>query len=790
MISSLKNLTPQQQLLAGGKGKILAKLFQQGYPVPDGFVILPAAFAGDDLTPAARAQVKMQLERLRRGKPPIEPVGGKPATAFAVRSSALNEDSLQASFAGQFETVLDVATDDEVYQAIDAVRRSRRQARLEAYSQAQGIATTQEMAVVVQQLVRAEYSGVLFTADPITGDLMRMTGNFVRGLGERLVAGQANPQTFTLAWRNGNYSGPAELRRLAKKLYRLAARLDKELGAPQDIEWAVAGGNVYILQARPITTLRGFNPVTGEINDTLTGDFLWSNGNAAEIQPEVMTLLTWSISKLWGEGWGEWWSRYPMSGNISGRSYFNISVQVAPFANLPGASLKGAMKYVGDWWGRIPEGVTIPLLPFSLGDVLGNVFPMYWRSLRHFAEYRKRIPEFVNKTPDWRRTMREQIRQLSDCAALAALWRAELKPYYCFGTAMASAANNNLQLRLQAELRKLVGEADADALISNLGGQHYLPSVGPVVNLARVARGELSREAYLEQYGHRGPYEFELARPQPVDDPEWLDKQLADLKQNPVDVEALLAKQRARFESAWQRFCARYPAGKVKQMQAKLAEAARLAQQREAARSELTRVMGALRAWALRAGESLGIGEDVFHLTITELLAVLEGDDSTCRYLPARKRTYARYCALPPYPPVISGRFDPFQWAANPQRRSDIYDAHTSLPLPSSKTITGFAGAAGIVEGVARRIDCAEDGHLLQPGEILVTLTTNVGWTPLFPRAAAIVTDVGAPLSHAAIVARELGVPAVIGCGEATSRIKSGDRLRVDGGRGTVEILY
>ena len=106
-----------------------------------------------------------------------------------------------------------------------------------------------------------------------------------------------------------------------------------------------------------------------------------------------------------------------------------------------------------------------------------------------------------------------------------------------------------------------------------------------------------------------------------------------------------------------------------------------------------------------------------------------------------------------------------------------------------SETLTGFAGAAGRVEGLVRCLDSADEGDQLQPGEVLVTTTTNVGWTPLFLRAAAIVTDVGAPLSHAAIVARELGIPAVVGCGNATARLHTGDRVLVDGAHGTVEIL-
>ncbi|MCC7451573.1 MAG: hypothetical protein IT324_29470 [Anaerolineae bacterium] len=150
---------------------------------------------------------------------------------------------------------------------------------------------------------------------------------------------------------------------------------------------------------------------------------------------------------------------------------------------------------------------------------------------------------------------------------------------------------------------------------------------------------------------------------------------------------------------------------------------------------------------------------------------------------------YQRYCALPSYPAIIYGRFDPFKWAADPNRHSDFYDARRTETAALSSTIKGFAGAVGCVEGVVRRIDCVEDGDQLQLGEILVTSITNIGWTPLFPRLAAIVTDVGAPLSHAAIVAREMGIPAVVGCGNATTLLKTGDRVRVDGGRGMVEIL-
>ena len=127
--------------------------------------------------------------------------------------------------------------------------------------------------------------------------------------------------------------------------------------------------------------------------------------------------------------------------------------------------------------------------------------------------------------------------------------------------------------------------------------------------------------------------------------------------------------------------------------------------------------------------------------------------------------------------------------AQNPQRRYDLFDAQAPIDVDRSSTITGFPGAAGRIEGFVRVLETPEEGGKLQRGEILVAVTTNVGWTPLFLRAGAVVTDVGAPLSHAAIVARELGVPAVVGCGDATTRLKTGDHVRVDGAHGTVEIL-
>jgi phosphohistidine swiveling domain-containing protein len=799
MITSFKELAKEQRPLAGGKGSTLARLYQAGYPVPDGFIILTAAFVGDELTDEAWGQVQAHLARMRRdGHDGMD-------NSFAVRSSALCEDSAQASFAGEFETVLDMRTDDEIRQAIYTVRRSRHDARVQAYSQAQGLAETEhEIAIVVQRLIRADYSGVLFTADPVTGDMTRMTGNFVQGLGEKLVSGQANPQTFTLARPKGTYDGPAELNRLARALYRNARGLEKELGGPQDIEWAIAGGRLYILQSRPITTLRAYKADSSEWNDSLTGNFLWSGTNLVENAPHVLTPFTCSLRKGLSyegidlsDGSCVGVDGYPMAGIIGGRGYINLSIQISAMRPFFGGDSRKALRQAAGWWGDVPQDVDIPLVPISRWIWWSKVLPRMTPFVIKITRLRKKMPQFIAENPRWCAAMNQRVRQTKNGAELIALLQDEIKPYslYTFFLANAAAGAADPTNRLELDLRELVGADDASALLSNLSGlSSPLESLGPVIGLSKVARGEMSRDVYLEAYGHRGVDENEFAWPRPLEDPGWLDRQLTESAKAPVETEALMARQQAAFEAAWERFCERHPR-KVKSMRLRLEKAAQAARQREAVRSEATRSSAVIRSFALRAGELTGIGEDIFFLTMDEVISLLTGDDSACRFIPLRKETYERYRALPPYPTIIVGRFDPFQWAADPNRRSDIYNANAAnAPLaPHSQEtadiVKGFAGALGTVEGTVRRLESLEDSQQLQPGEILVTTLTNIGWTPIFPRLAAIVTDLGAPLSHAAIVARELGIPAVVGCGDATMRLKTGDRVRVDGGKGLVEIL-
>ena len=793
LVRSFDELAAEEQPLAGGKGGTLARLYQAGYPVPEGFVILPDAFAGDELTGEAWTEVQAHLGHMRKN-----------GTAFAVRSSALSEDSALASFAGEFETVLDVHTDSMIRAAIDNVRRSRHAERVRAYSRAQGLEADHDMAVVVQQLVRADISGVLFTANPVSGSHAEMMGNFVYGFGEELVSGEAEPYTFTLTRPKGEYEGPEALKPHARKLYKLASRLHKELGGPQDIEWAIAstGGsraNLYLLQSRPVTTLRGHNPATGEWNDSLTGDFLWSRNNFGEARPDVMTPLTWSISgRIYEEM--SFLPGYSMAGNICGRFYANISVAVSMMVAM-GKDVPSALEELKGLLGHAPEEVDVPLIPLPRSTLLLALPRMIGLGFKE-KQGGKKVPDFLATNPTWCREAVQQFQAAQTGKELASLWHEKVGPYFddLVWIVGGGYAPFEASMKLHKELVELVGEADANALLSKLsegengeGGSGLMASMGPVVGVARVARGEMSRREYLERYGHRGPHEMELSEPRPAEDPAWLDRQLEEFNRSPVDVDALLAKQHAEFEAAWRRLEERHPK-KARSLKRRIDAVGPAARMREAVRSEMTRLYGVIRAWALRAGALTGLGDDVFFLALDELLdLLLSGQDSAPRHIPARRETYQRYKALPPTPMIIRGRFDPFQWAADPDRRGDIYDAQN--PVSAAKavgagdTVTGYAGAAGRVEGVVRLLEAPEQGDHLQAGEVLVAVTTNVGWTPLFPRAAAVVTDVGAPLSHAAIVARELGIPAVVGCVDATTRLRTGDRVRVDGGRGVVEIL-
>ncbi len=780
--SSFTASTQEMHSIAGGKAATLAKLYQKGYPVPDGFIVFPPAFSNDQLLPQAWRDIRRELERLRN-------TNGFTG-AVAVRSSAASEDSAKASFAGEFDTQLNVSTDDLVKEAIETVYLSRKNKRVETYSQAKGINSDHVVSVIVQNMVPSEISGVLFTADPISGNPSCMIGNFIDGLGDRLVSGKVDGQIFYIKRPRGEYEGPKEFEPFSRALNDMAIQLERELALPQDIEWAIAGSRLYLLQSRPITTPLPGNPAADERNDSLKGNFLWSNVNFGEAIPDVMTPFTASALEQGPVAKIVKFKDYSAYGTICGRPYLNISVFASIFHAL-GKNNRQIIELLDSMALSLPKGLEIPLIASSktiLFSIVPQMILLEWRQRRSM----RTLPALLAGNEAWCSEMRRVIEQAQTKEELRFLWEYKLKKHLhqiWFGLLASANHYSGYTTSLRRELIADVGPDTADALISGMSSESkLLASLGPLVGLSKVSRGEMCGKEYLKQYGHRSPNEIELSSPRPIEEPGWLDKQLADYRQASPDAEELLSAQRNRFQSAWEHFRKDFP-HKEKLIEKRIGEVAKRARLREEVRSEYVRVFEIWRFWALRAGVVAGVGQDVFFLTLDEVIGLLNGGTDTLGHISGRKEAYARYKRLPPYPTVIKGPFDPFQWASDPNRRYDYFDAQAQTAVVPASAITGVAGSAGRAEGVVRCLSNPEEGDQLQAGEILVTSQINIGWTLVFPKTAAIVTDVGAPLSHAAIVARELGIPAVVGCGNATMLLKTGDRVKVDGSRGIVEIL-
>lgn len=833
----------------GGKGASLAKLVRHGLPVPPGFhvptdvyrefvettglgskiseavtalnnVDSPAAFDVLEKEIAVWFAEKNLTEDLTRALSRAYSALGDDA-AVAVRSSATAEDLPGMSFAGQQQSFLNVRGEPALIQAIKACWASLWTARAIQYRARQGIDhSTVTMGVVVQTLVLADAAGILFTADPVTGARGLVQINAAFGLGEAIVGGDVSPDTsvvdtsrmviakqtvaskkvMTARTAKGTQlipvpdekqNAPVLEPREVLELATIGVKIEALWGMPVDVEWARAQGTFLIVQARPITGLPAEPIELTGWNDSLSGDYLWTSANLGEAIPDVMTPCTWSIVQrfMMDAMVVQYILGHALYGNIGGRFYMNLSVMTA-MASAIGLRKKNAaaMEMV---FGRVPDGVDVPIPKMPWWKLLMEMGPEAFRAKRRLKEHQKELPEFLRTATQKAEELRDAIRHVTDGAALATMWDERIVPYFRKSCQMLQAAgkqDGSALIEMREDLKARFGEAEANLLLAGLhGGGDELASLGPLLGLAKVARGEMTRDEYARTYGHRSAHEFEISKPRPAEDPNWIDKQLAGLAQSLVDPVELLAKKEADRNAAWERLAAR-SSKEVAKTRRNADRWAAVARARERARSEAIRCFGVARAFVLRAGELSGRGEKLFFLTIDEILDVLRGNLEALQRVPQRRATYEAYSKLPTYPTLIRGAFDPFAWAKDPARRSDLFDATATAPV-ASDAITGFPGAIGIVEGTVRVLASPEEGHALQKGEILVTTVTNIGWTPLFPRAAAVVTDVGAPLSHAAIVARELGIPAVVGCGNAMMRLHTGDHVRVDGARGVVELL-
>lgn len=541
---------------------------------------------------------------------------------------------------------------------------------------------------------------------------------------------------------------------------------------------------------------------TDDWNSSLTGDYLWARGYLADLMPGVMTPSTWSLMELWlGNRHGLAQSApfsvpfgydMPVWGNIGGRLYTNLTPIISPHMRM-GRKAARPLRALEGLWGNVPPDMDVSVIEYPRGAVIRDIIPSFRIRGRQLARERVEIPEFAEEIADWCAIMRRRITRVEDGESLAALWREDIQPKFERACYLATVATTPDLYQLQTTLVELLGEEATLNLLAALGGDLGLESMGPLLGLAHVLDDTWTPREYLTNYGHRGPHEFELSAPRPAEDPDWLEARLAEFNARPVDVAQIRADQRGKSAEIWDGFQQVYRR-KWGLSKRSFQVVSAVEQLRAVIQSEQVRIIGVIRALIQRAGELTRIEDGGFFLTLDELCDVLEGetvlhDQPVAELIAARQAEHARYCDLPRLPAVINGPFDPLAWAENPNRRPHLFDGHAELTPPPPEVIAGYPGAAGVVEGVVRCVDSVEEGRALEPGEILVTAATNTGWVLLYPRAAAIITDEGAPLSHAALVGRDLGIPAVVGCATATARLKTGDRVRVDGVAATVTVL-
>ena len=563
--------------------------------------------------------------------------------------------------------------------------------------------------------------------------------NAAWGLGDAVVAGRVTPDTVvvdklsgtvrtaevneksvrTVVGPTGTHDVPVPGRQRrqavlnpaeAVELATLGARIEAEYGYPVDVEWAREGRRFWILQARPITGLPQDPRPADPWNDSLTVDALWTRGNIGEAVPDVVTPCSRSLLDIVFHDLMPtlYIGGYAPVGYIGGRAYLNLSILMTMLA-AAGQGRRRLIEAVGDIFGQVPDDVEIPVLPVSRWTVFSTMLPATDRNRRRIRSNVGKLDAFLATAPTRCDELRAQIRSARTPVDLTACWHADLLTHLHECNLMLEAGSKRHGgdfLKIRRTLRRLVGEADANALLLAAGpgssgaDASGLASLGPIEGLQQLMSGQIDRSTFVRRYGHHSPHLFEISYPRPGEDPGWIDQQTAALGAAAVDVGDLLGRRQSAQQEAWERFQRRH-SGKAVSMQRRLARARASTREREAARSEQARVFWPLRDFVRRAGELSGHCDQLFYLTIDEILALLEGDESPLEAIAERQEVHARYAALPAYPALIRGPFDPFAWAADPQRRSDLYDPGSASSAPVG-AIRGFPGSPGVAEGPVR----------------------------------------------------------------------------------------
>lgn len=752
----------------GGKATALNVLIKSGFPVPSGYAIASEAFENGTLKKEAEQELLSLVKRLSA------------ECTYAVRSSADGEDGTDDSFAGTYETVLDVPV-NKIREAVETAARSVKADRVGVYADERNTVSG-KIAIIIQRYVPAEFAGVLFTADAITSGTEFIIGNYVNGAGEALVSGENFDGSFRINAVNYSFDGSDEIAPYAKKMYSYARKAVKLFGCQLDMEWAVSRGKLYILQARPITTIHRNNYDEFQINDSLCGELLLSKTNVGEIFLRPVSPITYGILKTLIDTLG-----IPLVSNVCGQLYLNISGLCSMIMSF-GVSKEKAFKAISELAGGIPSEFEIPVYPFDkkvfLKKVIGLVTGAPGKNIKKAdfgRNFKNRIIEIGNQLID-------EIRSSSSAEELSGIWNGKCEPYMMKTlSAIATALSLKSLFSTRTELEKICGAELADKLLSDSSGNGNIESIGSLLAIDDVVNGRMSREEYVSRYGHRHADELELSMPYPYEDPDFPENAVRDYESSGINAYEMKSAQEKRHKEAVAEFKKLYPS-KAAWLDKTLKKYSSAVYDREKVRSDALRLFCVIREYLLKAGEFTGLDDDIFMLYLNEVRECLSGKADVKEKIAVRRRIYNEQMSMPNFPSVICGRFVYDEWQQS-GGATGFYRFGEHCSDETDGIIRGVAGSGGQAEGVVRVMNSIDEAGVFQKGEVLVVKAANIGWIKLFPKAAALVTDIGAPLSHAVIVARELGVPAVVSCQCASGILKTGDRVRVDGTAGTVTLL-
>jgi len=812
---------------SGGKGASLAKLFQGGFNVPPG-VIVPASayieFIGDfdfgalDYSDATRLREQCAALRERITKLPMpaaleselrEAVAPLVKNgAVAVRSSSTMEDLAGAAFAGQHDTFLGIRGADAV---VDAVRRcfaSLWEDRAAHYRHSRGFdATKATMAVVIQALVDSEVAGVAFTINPITGSSADIVINASYGLGETVVSGSGDVDQFVIDKKSGEIrertvgekermivatddGGTREVEltpeqrsaaslddQQVDELRKLLIRIERFYAFPQDVEWAFADGQLYLLQSRPVTK---FPPK-------------WTRGESAERFPNVITPLTWDFVvegfheslehslKLMGmppfEGhWFELFDNY-VYGNETAVKLFTSGQQVA-FDSLD--SLRALLPVIRDryqWvvqlpvaWARDLDYYLLNLGALGAADLERMNEEQLWRHVgavnRVGSNYF--LPNIAISITHG--ILHRMLYGLVTMVAGPQEAPAMYDSLTCFCETKTNLVNLDIH-RLAAIVQTMPALRD---LLSRMPRRRIWEQ-GKLRAFPSFLR-ELDR--FLANHGHR-EVDFDTYHATWVGQP-WVvleNIRLIVERGELADPSAREIELRERQQNAERRFADLVP----EDLRYFALELVRLARAYTALDDlehyETTRLSIPFRAAIVEFGRRLVDGrvlaepEDVFFLQKATIERYLAGDIDVAvmtKEAVANKEAYLANKARTP------------AWSLGDEA-ADV--------APSGDALRGMPGSPGVAEGPVFRLHGVDDFSRFPAGSVLVARTTNPAWTPLFHSSVAVITESGGPLSHGAVTAREVGIPAVMAVRGALSLLNDGDSVRVNGTNGTVTRL-